>query len=458
MATMQFYDGTSTIAVKRADDGPTAAAGIGLMADGYAPAVARRMPGIFGGRTRHMDVDDEIRVRIIGSSSTDCLSRLHALHDMFDQATRWGKRRDVDPVLFQYQQEGSSTQVAAAIYDAYVITPNTFPRMGYNGRYRLEPVILRFKRRAYWLGATQNRTSAVSTGNPEIRTLSSAFSDTVTIPQPMDVIFRAEDSGSAYASATYPTRLIMVNDSGKLNYRDANDYSGFLYVWTAQAVTGAPGGYVLKSSPTVTAFGTQVALYDPSGTPPTGPGIYYAWVMLQNNSSTKTHTFRLSITTATESDRADVEVPVSSGPQYYFMGPLYADSQLTSFAAQAKISSSGSAGDELYLDNLILVFVDENTHIINMPDAYWDAYDNIGIYHRLNEYREPLLAQENDAATSRRYPGYEGNPVITMTGNQVSAIMLTHDDSGDWLLEDGADSEVDWQLDVTRTRAYLTPP
>lgn len=138
----------------------------------WSPAVATRRANILGGRGPYADVVETMRIFIGGA---DVLSKLTTLTQLMEQAERWSKGEDVNPVILQIQATSTSPLLEAIIHGPPA--PGE-PTIELPGNFADAPVLsaidnltLQFKRSGLWLKLNYSPTTSSSAANPSALTV-----------------------------------------------------------------------------------------------------------------------------------------------------------------------------------------------------------------------------------------------------------------------------------------------
>jgi hypothetical protein len=130
---------------------------------------------------------------------------------------------------------------------------------------------------------------------------------------------------------------------------------------------------------------------------------------------------------------------------------------ISQIAIHAQNDATGSdTTDNLDIDYICGAIIDDSTRILKVgpvnPSSGF-ALNKIDIDHRLDSHLMPLIRARSTLRSD--FPAYSGHSLLAATGNTISCLVFGNN-SGTWIiLDDG--NEIDIDLDVTRTLAYLTP-
>ena len=405
-----------------------------------------------GGQSPYEDVQEEMAIKVKGTSETDCLGNLQTLVELFDQANSWGMDENVTAVEIQIQPKGSSTTVDAVIWDTDVIAPSDLTWLGATSEYVLQPVILRFVRRGLWLGTTETETSSASTGNPAVLT-SSTFTDTADILWPYDAHAQFSNDPSFSTGGFY---MAFSDQADKLAVVEGE--AGTNTNMTDTAVAAASGGNVARTNTggTTAKFTWAVATNLDSTLRK-----IQIFAMVRNNSSTISYTLTASyeysalLTTTGKNVIVDTS---SQNPQLIDLGiitsPVTFQGSTSRIVIDITADASITASNQLDLDYIVVVGLDDNSQIINIDSDGTDAYWVIN--HRLDSNVDPLVFVSSNGSAIAASARYWGDVVLSGVGNVIACVVFGPA-AGDFVIEDSGNNELNATLSVTRTKSYLTP-
>ena len=439
-----------------------------LTAGGWAPRRAGRRQSQLAGMSPYEDVLETMYIRIVGSSVANCLALLEDLSELLDQAERWGKGENVTPVEIQYKPTGSAlaSAVTANIVGPpeggdFLTLPSDFDAVD-DRNYALgthaNPIILQFVRRGLWLGTTEDKSEAESSGNPEIMT-TDTFTNTEVIHCPHRVLLAVNRAAN---SEPYEVYTLIQNSAVKLLLTEVEGFtnsatgSATFTSGTSTAVAAASGGYVARltfsdGSETGTAIsGTLNAeVYD-----------RWAWYMVADNNTSNDIAIQL-YTRARAAGSPYVKGPktiipaTDTVPKIYFLGITSSTEGVGVIKFEATVVD-GSATSYIDFDYIAGIYLDDNAHIVRFPAALDIATDtSLFLDHRIDGYVAPLAYEVGSGTYG--YVSYNGNPAVYLTGNACSALVLGVDNAGDWNIDNGSGSDATITLTSTKTEGYLTP-
>jgi len=221
----------------------------------WAPAVAGLRRKILGGWSLYEDVMEELEVNIVGSSASDCYSKLDTLVRLLDQADRWDQGENVSPTLLKYAPQGSTIHSNSTPLTALVLgrargdetgaakLPVRYDQGGLS--FWIPNIRIRIMRRGLWTGATES-ASATAVANPALLTVSMPSSPATIGPLKVEFTGFVTD---ASGNAQIPSGLVFCGPVNAFSLQEgeaatANVASGATFASTADAAARASGGNV----------------------------------------------------------------------------------------------------------------------------------------------------------------------------------------------------------------------
>lgn len=442
---LRITDGTTTV------DFTDAASGYRLL--NHTPAVARRDPGNPELYTR---VVEELEISVSGSSRAQIASRVNTLTSLIDQAQRLWNGENVDPVLYQYQVEGSSLSAPLQALitgpppgQSAVVLPAWYDSAFSAGQVgsQADPLVWRFERRGALLDAAEQQTvSPATTYNPGVMEVTFGSSAPLPAPVRLEINFSALSGDDPIGGA-----ILIGKDSSHLVFVEGEDGSGSEYSTVADG--DASGGNVLRRTPTTTL--AQVA--GSFGTLGVDSSVRRMAAVLacRNNSATITYRVRFALTGLQKYSRPVYIEPGMTDPQLVYLG--VADSGYETIGADLKIETvpdgTGGVAHSLDIDAIGLVAVDDDVgRVILRPDDFDQLGDEI-YDHALLSRRRPLVASESDVALI-----YSGNPIVAGGGDSLAVLVLAVTDDYFRLRANGTPgSALGIGMTADRRAAYLVP-
>jgi len=432
---------------------------------GWQPAVSRRRRSQMAG-VMYEPVMERIPLRVFGSTAAAALGALHDLTAALDQAERWRLNDRVDPVLIEYQPNGStlSNSLQAVVFGALDSGQDIVglsPRFHSDLRvYEIE-LELGFIRAGLWLTAEDNDTSS-SVSNPGLMTATLGSSHDISSPVRLVV----DGFNKTTLSGGINGYLAVANHAGKLtSFDEAEDYS----------VDSVPGSGTFNTSSDSAASGGSIRKLVPNSA-----GVYvltrglsvgyaanepdemtYALLMsVRNNSST------ISYQVYGEWSHFGVDVQtkpividtLSQNPQVVNLGTInlaYGKSGTSNLYFEP--SGTGGSGDALDVDWVMWVRIDSHVNIISFADMASNlavATDLI-VDHRFLEKLSGAV-YELPSGGDARHLAFGGSPAIHHLGNTVVARVLattgTH-----WRAVSGTTTVLSLSIGAYRRKGYLVP-
>jgi hypothetical protein len=435
-----------------------------VLAEGWAPKVAKRRESVMGGQSPYEDVTETLEIQVSGTSESDVLSKLGTLSDLLDQAAKWGQNdAGVTAVYFEYEPDGSAlaASVKAVIispppYGDFISLPRNFGIVYRNGRYyigsRDNPIILSFVRRGLWLGATEAKAATASTGNPDIVTTSN-FTDTPTIPVPYDM--NIDFIGSVGSTNGSPgVYALTANAADKLYTIECEAMTG----GSATVVAAASAGNVHRQADSGTA-----TLTDSSFAMNTSARLFAFYIVVKPSAALTnwTITAKLYLSDTIVETVASSRPVVVGGFSTVKIIPLgiistnWEPGRLVVTAVPDAVNS-----ETLDLDYICGIALDESSNIFKTipSDTAFDTGDQIKVEQQLSTKKmSKVTTLEADAVVA--YLSYEGNANPYASGNSLSALIFgVTAASATFIIYDNDNTkEADITFTATRTMGYLTP-
>ena len=443
-----------------------------VLAEGWAPKVAKRRPSRAGGQSPYDDVVETIEIQISGSSKSDVMAKLGTLSDLLDQAGKWGKDdAGVTAVYFEYEPDGSAlaASVKAVIVDAppytdFLTMPRNFGIVYRDGRHYIgdynNPITLSFTRRGLWLGATEAKAAAASTGNPAIMTVAT-FTDTPKIPVPYDASI-AFDFDMDIETVIYG---LFTNAADKLYLKEGEDFTAA----NSTAVSTSSAGNVHQQTDNA-----AVKLYDDSFSINSGARLFAIYAVVSaNTDSTNTYwslkpsfgfDYNSGVLRSQVDGRINTYIPtVQDEPEVVKLGLIATNYSPTSFMLTVTPAANGST--TINVDYVCIAAIDESTRMARISPEIGNfaapAGDEVLIEHRLASKKQPKVSTLN-GSVEYSLAGYGGDVMLAASGNSVSALIFGGKSSalsaaGGSYVIGGSGNELNITLTTTRTMGYLTP-
>lgn len=438
-----------------------------FLIDRWSPRVATRRRDSMAGRSPYNDVVESVGIQVSGTSESDCLANLQTLSELFDQANAWRYDSDGNTAVYiEYEppNSGLANSVKAVLWDARIELPRNFAYIFTDGRYKIgvenDPITITFTRRGLWLGATETESSSASSGNPATLT-SSAFTDTAAILWPYTVEIDCDaTSGGMQASDVW---LLFQNAAAKLYNLEAESFTQTTNA-SSTVVSGSSNGSVSRFQASTATTGSTIT--DNLTAPNLDGRAIAVYAVVRNNSTTGTGNVDWSIWaevstfSTTIVGKKTIIAASDNDRQVIKLGLFYFPDDVDTIVIKGTGSANGSNGtDDLDVDYICAVAMDDSTGIVQATTAAQSADSEIHIDHRLTSHRDPLVWQSNSGgSTITYYPGRDGDPILAVTSNVIACLVFgVTSDGGDWTLQDSSNNEMNFTLNVTRTKAYLTP-
>lgn len=406
----KITDGTTGINL----DGTSDADFFGIQWGQWAPKVARQNLNTLGGNL-YDDVIEEIPLEI--KSTTDIatiLENIEALNNLINQAERWYRGENVDPVIFRYSPNSNSAYYEAAILgppggQSAIELPPTFE--GYLQALATIGVTLRFIRHGQWLD--DEDTASGSTVKQGVKG-SVTFSAAPDTPSPVKVEINPEDTGALPTDTVFSKDIFMFfgNDSDDIEVSDLSGTSD----------TYALGGAYLSLSANTSEQSTSWQSL--SGNMPDNNVAMYA-VM---EATTNDVYVRLLVNTYTISDYYKftnwVRVPAGDKLVMYLGNVSFrAGGALNKYKISYK-TESGSATLDVDYVSFFNVANPYNSMIKIIAEG--EIYQILTIDHSLLTLPVPLISFQNGYP-----PGYLGQPIISAENTTLYYLYMGVD-SAEW--------------------------
>lgn len=453
--TLKITDGTTTI------DFINNAA---YRVTSWSPAVATRRAGDLGGRGPYSEVIEEMSLFIGPSPSPAAASPMKnfgTLNRLLDQAERWNRAERVDPVYLVVKMTSTSQELRAVIYgpatpgEAMTELP---PRYGDAAAMAaLDPVILRFKRGALWLGDSETKTT--STGaNPFTLTATGFIHRGDIAPVKVELLSVSTPLSNRgvngfVLTAWFDKQIVVIDSESFTDTTDTatvNDSSNFAMSgnvkrYTPDIVGGplefAELGQVNVGSLVDLSFSRRWGLF----------------VNCRNNSSTNTFYLQPYAREYYNGGRS-IEFPRltippgSTSPQWLYVGAVTTSYPLKGLELWG---SANTNDDSLDIDSVVLHSLDNTaaSRAITLRDnlAYPTYPGNLIISHRLDTALSPLIIFDT---LDDFVMNYSGDATVFATADTFAACFLATDGSK-WRLTNNGASVQSLAFRFTRTNGHL---
>lgn len=440
----------------------------------WTPNIAGKRRSPFGGVSPYEDVEEEINVRVRGSSASDCYSKVAALSGLLNQAEGWNEEENNSPVLIKFAPNGSTVASDTAPLQAVILgraegdetnAVTLVPEWDQAAYAFVLPVRVRFMRRGVWvLGGTL--TPIVSTAVTSSARTSVNFGSTAQVRSPVSVsigTFARDTTLTSFPSSYFIAAS--VSHTGAvfpISIIEAETMTATGFTSVADSANSASGGNVLRYTPAGTAYATTntenifVAEYQ-----------YLAFfATLRNNSASATFQVKVqrlnSFPTETVLETSPVLIDNSSTqPRVVLLG-LATQNLVGSTATPrsyriAVAASTTSGSPTLDIDVITVVGWNrpDDVSIIAIHGFAFDAVNtSIVIDDATTEHITPKV-YTTDASGSFIFPGYAGNPYIThRQGVMHFALLATQ--SQYWRIVNTSGAKT-FTYTATRQVGYLTP-
>lgn len=461
---LRLTDGTTTLNLL---DGTNYA----LERGSWAPRVAVRRLSTLGGRP-YTSVVEEIPLIVRGSTAAVALANLGALSKMLDQAEAWDNDESVDPVVVEYQPQGSTLaeplqSLILGRGDSSILDlPVVFNDVGM--LYEISGVVLRFLRDGAWYGDEEDvetEPPGLATGQPRVQ--EATFADAAAHLSPVTVVLRSmsdRDDIGAYDAGF----LLVASAAERLYVVDGPDLD-------------AGGDFSTDADATRQPEGAGVLIYTPSGTAEveSGNGTILlsagkrvgVVAALRNTSATTTFTVRVLISgpngrNAATSRPYYVDASTTD-PRIVLLGVVLCEDSIYTIIT-VKVQASAAA-DTLVIDYLALVVLDDPTsRIVAVGPIDLAQYINPGdttelwFDPRALTSHSPLVQHVDPNVPETYYatPEYVRGDAFLLTRGETIAAMYCGRNAGSayWRMYDtGAAAPLEVPFSFIRRRTYLTP-
>lgn len=446
---LKISDGTTTV------DFVTSTSGYAVSK--WNPAVAKRRPGMLGGRGPYAEVVEEMEITVNG---TDALSKLTTLQNLMDQAQRWARGEPVAAVLLHYQPDTGSTELKSTILGAasgdMVELPRNFP-MGPYYDY-IDPVRLRFRRLGLWLGETVTATSGAG-NNPSVLTINMTTSVDVDSPYILKMTTAARSDKGVYPSFIAVASGSNTTAAGKrLLHIEAellSPNSG--YSTSADSTNKASGNTVLRYTPSVTTFqdSASLSVYSSTDNDARRWGVFLNY---RNNSTAAGYQVKVKMDNVYT---PTLIVPEgTSNPTWAFLGA--ASRQLPLQVIKLYIKASAASGS-IDFDSIVLLAMDDETvgkalALVQNDAAVTSVFPNQPAYIDHQLLSKPSARVWVDIGLTMTQ-GFKGDPVLTMRGAGIAAVWMGAGETTStyWRITDTGGTVLSNTFAATRLQGYVVP-
>lgn len=428
----------------------------------WSPAVAVRRAGELGGRGPYEDVDEAMTISIAGASAQ---SHLASLRGLLEQAARWARGEPVGVVKLHYKPTASSEELTAVVMGGSVELPENYVNTG--AQQMIDPVVVRFRRAALWLGGTSNGTDATTT-NPETAVISGFTSRNVPAPIKVDVDLSLYQAtvwnsflliSSGIDAATAGKRVVVISNPS--SFAPGGGFST-----PADMDNKARGNTVLRLTPAYAeSYHTSEAVPVASATDQYARR-WGVFINYRNNSGAVSFRVKANLYNSTYPSQitptAEMVIPAgASKPRWAFVGAASLPDSLERVELVVWASATGGTLD---IDDVVLMALDfpESDVAIAIHDggsafAYSGAFD-LTVDHRLGSHLSPVVVTA--AASGVGYLPHQGDGTVYMREG-CAAVAVAFLGSGFqnpdyWRLTIGT-TVINPSVTVTRTNSYLTP-
>jgi hypothetical protein len=420
----------------------------------WNPAVATRRAGEIGGRGPYNEVVEEMTLFIGGATA---LAKLQALQLLLEQAVVWSKGGTASSILFHYKATASSSELKTVILgppapgEPMIELPPNFS-LAVNTQ-AIEPVIVRFKRLGWWLGADDSNNSS-SVAHPTTATIAN-FTD-VNADSP--VILKLNSIANAdHAKNSFLLMASEVNTAGAANYIQIINAEILTTTnWTSVSDTAnkARNSNVLRYTPTLTTVsnGIQGAITT------TSANRWAIFVNYRNNSAGTSFKIRGGINSNLFTPFYVVPAGFST-PKWVYLGTVETPgSQLAEYVFLSAQASAASGSIDF--DSIALLAMDKNGQAIAIQDGGGESAvsSSTVVDHRLLSYPSPLVYHNTAAAALN----YTGNAILTIRPDDtaIAAAWLacgTGSEAAYWVPTNGSGVAYNTTFTAVQSVAYLIP-
>lgn len=453
-------DGSTTVTIA---DGLGGATNYKLHYGGWAPTIAGRRRSSLGGRGPYEDAIEEMVLDIYGATAAAAYANLRTLISLLDQADRWSNNEtNFSAVLLKYSPGGGTVSSTANPLQAPILGradgDNTIgarlsPEFNAaQNMYAILGVKVRIKRPGLWLHISETQASA-GTDNGDVATVSGLTGQGVLSPTKVNITAFGFNGTSSYTfSDGYVLLARAAADIQIINGKDLSGTSGFTSV--NDSANFAHGTNVLRYTPADTAEHLAAAKS-------LSPSSYSRRICIlfnaRNNHATTTFNVRAKVSNSYDYFYTpSVVVPVSSGPDWIFLGFVSLPNEPTKI--NLAITASAAAGT-LDIDGIIVLDLSSpQNHILqvyqsNSPDGV-GSFGDFTIDHRALTDPQPAVLKGTSGLP------YSGDPFLATRAATLYALLLQNGEDGStitWREVYGPGFVQQNTFTITRTAAYLTP-
>jgi hypothetical protein len=475
---LAISDGTLTAVIA---DGLGTSTAYKLQHPSWAPAIPELRDDALGHRGPYGEVVEEMQLIVSGATAAACLANLQTLRRLLDNADRWsrGDHNSIAPVMLTYSPRDATVSGTANANRCVIVgrapgdqtaqlrLPTTQGDTSNSQPYMVD-VVVRFRRRGWWLNADQTATAA-GFGNGVLGSFGGLSAIDSVGP------LKVEVTNVGYGNSNSPARrfhggFLLVGDHTQgrapITLLDAATLaSGAPWTSVADAAKNADGN-VLRYTATST---------NPSPSAFTGivvnplPLSVRMVAVLANvrNSLTASFSLRARVITGNNINVYTPYKVIAAGnpifPQWVNLGLAPVDTLDGGLIYVHLEAISDTVGGVLDIDTLVLCDV-QATQIISLPEPALTTsgvgaalQGTLSVDHGLGTLRAPRVALTNSPMA------YAGDPVIATKGGTTYGLLLVTGGgtgaAGDMWRQSDLNTNA-WLSNVwswTRTRAYLVP-
>ncbi|CUS05401.2 protein of unknown function [Candidatus Promineifilum breve] len=431
----------------------------------WAPAVATRRVGELGGRGPYGEVVEEMTL-FIGATPSPTPStpaqNLSRLFSLMDQAERWSRGERVAPVKLVVKMTATSPELSAVILgpaspgEAMIELPPRYGDAAAMGA--LDPVILRFRRSALWLGDSETKTTPTG-ANPATLTATGFIPRGDIAPLKIELLNISVPQSNRgvngfILTAWFDKQIVVIDSESFTDTADTatvSDAANFAMSGNVKRFTpdtsGGPLGFMDLGRVNVAAlvdlnFARRWGLF----------------VNCRNNSATNTFYLQPEAREYYNGGRFIqfprlAIPPTSTFPQWLYVGSVTTKYPLKSIELWG---ASDTNDGTLDIDSVVLLALDNpdtSRAIALTNNQSFPTYPgDLIIDHQLNAELTPLVVFDTvDEFTLN----YRGDATIFATAGTVAACLLATDGSK-WRLTNNGGSVQSLAFRITRTNGYLT--
>lgn len=434
------------------------------LASGWAPQIPPLRSSTLAGTGPYEDVIEEIPLHVMGSTPALALANLTTLTRLLDQATRWRRGENVNPVRLRCQPNPcvfgtpqESLLVNRVDDRAVPFLPPVWDMT--RGKWILQNISIRFRRRGQWLAATETAAAGTAQTNPDIMT-SAAFPAAATHESPLSLTI----GPLAIASSNFlgDGYLLIADDANKLLVSTLTAGAGMTTIDESANKQYGAGAVVVRYTATNTAE-RQIGYKLVSNATFIGARRYALFAAVRNNSATVDFHLRGEVTTDSALAEASVYTPSVTAvanytlPQIIFLGEVatVADLDAVSLRATASSAVGSPTLDVNYIAAIALP--DEMSRVISYTAI---AFDGAGTSLNAIVSNDPLAERQPSMyatyGTKRRGVDYHGDAGLAAKGTTPAAALLGVAGSY-WRLVSLAGTPLSLSLSASRRLAFLSP-